>query len=324
MLGVVVLLAGCAAQNEGDYATRGLRETDRTVGARTTEPAARATDVAAYVNGVGIASDALMTRLAERAGGAVLQEMVLEHLLTEECARRGISITDDDLARERSLLIDTLRDDGVARDGATREEVLGEVLRRRRLGEAGFAALLKRTAMSRALVRDEVRLSEDAIRRARDLRWGVRYRLRLVTTDTPASAAAARRRLIDGESFTDVASEVSTDASAPAGGRVPLMNPADLSWPAALRRAVVTAPNGEPSAIIGVENGYAVVVVEDRITPPPSGLSPSEERELAQRDARLEAERLLMARLARDLLASSDVDIREPALARAWREAVGP
>jgi hypothetical protein len=72
-----------------------------------------------------------------------------------------------------------------------------------------------------------------------------------------------------------------------------------------------------------VENGYAIVMVEDVITPPSSGLSASEERELAERDARLEAERLLMARLARDLLDSADIDVRDRALSRSWRDSGG-
>jgi hypothetical protein len=251
-------------------------------------------------------------------GGAVLQEVALERLLAEACAREGITITEEDLARERRLLIDTLADDDVATDDATRKELLGVLLRSRNLGEAGFDALLRRTAMSRALVRDEMTLSEDAIRRAADLRFGERYRARLIVTSTPAQGAEALRRLRAGEAFADVAAELSTDASAGAGGRIPLINPADLSWPAAIRRAVRSTPIGEPTPLIAIENGYALLVVEDVIVPDDGGRTEEEKRALARRDARLEAERLLMARLARDLLASADVDIPERALERSW------
>ncbi len=319
---LVIGLSGCASDGGGGelgYATRGLRETDHTVGTDRPNPSrSRSNDLAAYVNGQGMVWDDIRTRMAERVGGAVLQEVVLERLLEETCAREGISISNDDLERERQLLIDTLADDGLELDGVSREALLVEILRRRNLGEAGFGALLLRTAMSRALVRDDVDLPPNAIDRAHDLRYGPRYEARLITTSTPADGTAALTRLRMGEPFDDVARDLSTDRSSATGGRIPSIHPADLSWPASIRQAVTRARIGEPTALIAIENGYALLVVEREITPPPSGLSAAEERAVATRDARLEAERLLMARLAWDLLAAADVDVLDSTLARAW------
>lgn len=314
-----LLLASCA-QDEGAYATRGLRETDRTVGqpTPTTQNADRAASVAAYVNGRGVSWDELNERMAERVGGAVLQEVALERLLDEACARAGVTIREDDLADERELLLRTLEDDGVARNDASRSELLGEVLRRRGLGEAGFRSLLRRTAMSRALVRDEVVLSEDAVRRAYDLRYGPSYEARLIVTENASRAGDARQRLLLGEPIGDVAARYSTDTSALAGGRIPPINPADLSWPASVREAVRTTPVGTPTALVAIEGGYAVLVVERVVTPPSLGISEEERLRIARRDARLEAERLLMARLARDLLGNADVKIQSRALERSW------
>ncbi|GAB4514931.1 MAG: hypothetical protein Tsb0013_19380 [Phycisphaerales bacterium] len=315
------MLAGCSGtptDSEYGYATRGLRETDRTIGDRAIENDAQAGPVAAYANGTPIGWDVVRDRMAERVGGAVLREVVLEALLRERCRAAGIAITEDDLARERELLIATLRDDGVTLDRAGEESLLRELLDRRNLGEGGFRALLRRTAMSRALVRGDVELSESAIERARDLRYGTRYEARLIVVPTPAQGAEAARRLRAGEDFDDVARELSTDVSAGNGGRIPPVHPADLSWPAAVRQAVSSTPPGGLTALIAIENGYALLRVERAITPPASGLSSDEQRRVAERDARLEAERLLMARLANDLLATADVEIRDGALARAW------
>ncbi|MEM1424282.1 MAG: peptidylprolyl isomerase, partial [Planctomycetota bacterium] len=309
-LALVVLLAGCAGGGTGGgedtefgFATRGLRESDR----RVESDDGRAGRVALYVNGNGVAWDDVHARMAERAGGAVLREVVLETLLEERCRATGIAITEGDLARERGLLLGTLRDDGVDLDRGSEETLLAELLRRRNLGERGFRALLRRTAMSRALVAGDVALSESAIDRAHDLRYGTRYEARLIVTPTPALGAEAARRVRAGEDFEDVARELSTDPSSATGGRIPDVHPADLSWPAAVRRAVAETPEGGLTSLVAVENGYALLRVVRAMTPDASGLSEADRRAVAERDARLEAERLLMARLANDLLGSADV-----------------
>ncbi len=323
---LLAALAGCASSNqsEAEYATRGLSSPDRTVAVRVDDPRDETlTRTAALVNGVGVAWSDLLPRMTELAGAAALQETALEMLLTEACARRGISITDDDLTRERQLLIATLADDGIARDDASRDELLGQLLRERRLGTAGFEALLRRTAMSRALVRSEVVLSEAALRRAYELRHGTTYDCRIIVAGSPRAAARVLDRLRGGEAFADVAAQESTDASAASGGRVPPINPADLSWPAAIRDGVRGLSPGQLSAILPVENGYAVVRLE-RVNEPVGAPTFESARATAERDARLEAERLLMARLARDLLASADINPMQPALRRAYELAPRP
>ena len=171
--------------------------------------------------------------------------------------------------------------------------------------------------MSRALIAGDVALSESAIDRAHDLRYGTRYEARLIVTPTPALGAEAARRLRAGEDFDDVAHALSTDPSAIAGGRIPPVHPADLSWPAAVRSSLSSIESGDLTPLIAVDNGYALLRLERAFTPPPSGLSADEERSVARRDARLEAERLLMAGLANDLLGIADVEIRDAALGRA-------
>ena len=321
MLVSLACLAGCAGDGGGefDYATRGLRESDQ----RETTADAGSQGVALFVNGGGVVWRGLNERMIERVGGAVLREVVLETLLEERCRASGITITDEDLARERRLLVETLRDDGLAFDRANEEALLATLMERRNLGERGFRARLRRTAMSRALSAGDVSLSGPAIERARDLRYGTRYEALLIVTATPAQGAEAARRVRSGEAFDDVARALSTDPSSITGGRIPPIHPADLSWPAAVRRAVESTQTGELTPLIGVEGGYALLRIERAITPTPSGLSEEEQREVAVRDARLEAERLLMARLANDLLAGADVEIRDAALARAWERGGG-
>ncbi|MEM1423210.1 MAG: peptidylprolyl isomerase, partial [Planctomycetota bacterium] len=164
--------------------------------------------------------------------------------------------------------------------------------------------------------------SESAIDRAHDQRYGTRYEARLIVTPTPALGAEAARRLRAGEDFDDVARALSTDPSAIAGGRIPPVHPADLSWPAAVRTALESTTPGGLTPLIAVEGGYALLRMERAFAPAPSGLSAEREREIARRDARLEAERLLMAGLANDLLGIADVEIRDAALGRAWERTV--
>src|SRR5690606_11930669 len=84
--------------------------------------------------------DELRPVLAEAAGGVALQEVVLDRLLARECERRGIRITEADLATERQALTDTLvRDAGAS--AADAERLLERIRRQRGLGDARFAAL---------------------------------------------------------------------------------------------------------------------------------------------------------------------------------------
>ena len=65
--------------------------------------------------------------------------------------------------------------------------------------------------------------------------------------------------------FAEVAEQVSVDSSRLRGGLIGSISPADPSYPAALRTALERATLGEPTSVVALEQGYAILLVEGRI-----------------------------------------------------------
>lgn len=328
-------LAGCSGGGSGGGTgvnrdvTRGLDATDRYLssnpGARaaTSERARQADRPVALLAEDVITWEEIRPRLIEAVGGPVLEEMVLERMLERECRRRGIEITARELAAERDLLAQAFAITGAApgRDRAAGERVLAQVRRERGLGEVRFAALLRRTAMMRRLVQTEVAVTPDAIRLAYDIRYGERFRVRLMTVGSAREAMRIIERLRDGEPFDALAMEVSTDVSSIRGGLIEPISPEDPAWPLALRQALRTMTVGEVrGSPVALETGFAVLRLEERLAPATDRPSPELVRSDLEQEVRVRQERLLMNRLARRLIAEAPLSVVDTALRTAWED----
>jgi parvulin-like peptidyl-prolyl isomerase len=86
--------------------------------------------------------------------------------------------------------------------------------------------------------------------------------LSLILVDTDAQAAMARQRLMDGEAFEDVASEVSQHSSASDGG-VLGWTPKELLVPD-IADAVFAVEPGTTSDVIETEDGFYIVMVDGK------------------------------------------------------------
>ncbi|MEM8834594.1 MAG: peptidyl-prolyl cis-trans isomerase [Planctomycetota bacterium] len=272
----------------------------------------------ALIDGETVSWQEMRRPLAEAAGGIVLEEILLERQLEAACAREGIAITDADVRAERELLIEELRRGGVAANTGQGIELLQQLRAQRGLGDTRFASLLRRTAMLRALVRDDVRLDAPTLRTTYALLHGERYRIRLITTATAREAQRALDRLRAGEAFGVVAAQASSDISAARGGIIEPLSPADPTYPEALRAQIVRTRVGALTDAIAIEpSGYAVALVEEIIPGDDPGLE--RVRASVERTARLQQERLLMNRRASRLLSSARIEVLDPALAESWR-----
>jgi hypothetical protein len=267
---------------------------------------------AALVNGRGVTWGELRPTLGDAAGAEALREVILDVRLEEAMTLAGITLTDDDIAKERRRLLEELSE-----DPATSLRLLDELRDRQRLGQQRFEELVRRSAELRALVRDEVVIEPDTVSRAHAMRHGPRRQVRLLTVPDLATASASTDRVSSGDFFGDVAVEISTDTSAPRGGLLQPMSAVDPSYPAALRQAVFAlAAEGEVSDPILLPSGYAVVELV-RIVPG-DGVTLAEARIDLERRVRLAEERRLMDQLARRLLTSTTVTIFDEQLNESW------
>lgn len=306
--------------------TQGLDASDRYIESQPGPPAAASSTAAAdrarpiaVVDGRPITFEALRPALMEAGGGAVLEEAVLDELLQREADRRELKITRAQLDAERDLLAQTLTGSGAASDPTEAGRLLAQVRASRGLGEVRFAALLRRNATLRALVANDVRITESALDQAYAMRFGPRYRARLITTATAADAAAVAQQARAGADFASLAAERSTDASAARGGLLEPISPLDPAYPAAIRSTLRTLAAGGVSDPIALDSGFAILQLIEQVPAPAT--VPDREAALPEleRQVRTEQERLLMNQLVRRLLDSARVSITDRNLERAWR-----
>jgi hypothetical protein len=266
---------------------------------------------AALVEGRVVDWGELRPLLNEAAGAEVLSEAVLDRMLEPALEEAGILITAEDLDAERALFYETLSDDP---DVAAR--LARQVRARQGLGPRRLNDLLRRNAGLRALARDRVEISEEAVRRMYEIAHGPRRQARLIIVPTLTDARAAVDRVGAGELFADVAVEVSTDTSAARGGLLEPISRADASYPLALREALWALGPGEVSPPVFLSDRYAVLTLVRVVEGDDADFDAVRPR--LERQVRLNQERILMDDLARRLVAEATVTIIDDELRWSW------
>ena len=267
---------------------------------------------AALVNGRIIEWGEMRDLLNEAAGAKVLREVILHRMVSEAIGEAGLTITAGDLEAERALFYGALSDDP---DVAVR--LAREVRARQGLGSRRFRRLLLRNASLRALVRDDVEVAEEAVRRLYQIRHGSRRQTRLIVLPTLSETQAAINRVRAGEFFGDVAVEISTDSSAPRGGLLEPISRADPTYPLAIRQALWSLAPGEISPPVLLGESYAVLTLVRVVEG--DDVDFAAVRPELERLARLDQELLLMDQLARQLLGQATVTVFDDALNESWQ-----
>lgn len=321
-------LIGCSgpgrASDRGTdrYVKKGLDASERAVGPAPKDQggpaAAPSARPFATVDGAAVYAADLSAMLAEAAGGQALEELVLDRRLEAEARRAGVTVTEEQIRAERELLLDALTGATIARDEDDAARLLERVRSARGLGPKRFAALLRRNALLRSLVAPQVAVTPSALEQARRLRYGERYRVRLIVTTTAREAMDVLKELEQGESFSVVAARRSTDVSAARGGVLDPISPADPEYPAAVRSALRDLTPGKPSMPIALDASYAILML-DEIIPATTPPNTAQAEEALARDVRIQHERLLMNQLARRLLSEANVRVVDPSLDWSWQ-----
>ncbi|MCC6322922.1 MAG: peptidylprolyl isomerase [Phycisphaerales bacterium] len=274
--------------------------------------------------------DELQAHLGEAAGGQILEELALGLALKREVQSRGVTVASNAIEHEREMLTTALASAAnlPAGDG---EALLERVRVNRGLGPVRFAALLERNAQLRALVRADgagLEISEDDLRQAWELKHGARVLARMILVRSEQSARSAADRVAAGESFAEVAAQVSIDPSSSRGGVLDPFSPSDPNYPAAIRKVVGELEVGKVSPPVavswGTNQGYALVRVEQRIAPAADAPSLDSAKEQLRAEVRLVRERAAMDRLAKRLIADASVTVFDRSLGWSWEKRSGP
>lgn len=269
----------------------------------------RASETAATINGQQIPWSELQPLLAEAAGGTILQEVAIDQQLEGELAKRGLTVSPNDIAAERELLAQTVVREAKATP-ADAERLLESVRRSRGLGEQRFASLLKRNAGMRKIVAPEVGINDDELHQAYEMRHGERYRVRVILVSSQSDATRIREQLLSATDnlsarFADEAMKSSTDSSAIRGGMLEPLSAADPLYPAAIRAAARTLEVGQISPVLGADRGFALLLMEQRL--PGDGVSFEASAAELREEVRARRERVAMDDLARRMLRGSQI-----------------
>ncbi|MEM7624762.1 MAG: peptidyl-prolyl cis-trans isomerase [Planctomycetota bacterium] len=265
----------------------------------------------AYVAGEPLTTAELLTPMIEAVGGEMLGDRVLHTVLKRRLALAEIEIGPEQIETERRLILRSLADDP---DEAAR--LLRELRTRRGWGDQRFADLLERNAGLRAMVADQVTVTDGAVQREYRLRYGPATRVRLITVSSLRDAQDLRRRAEAGGSFAELAALHSTDPSAAAGGLLSPIREDDTSYPDTLRAAIAALEPGQVSSPLGLDGQFALVRVEEKIAGAEVEFD-DVKGELATA-VRARAERVLMQQLARELVSDADVVVLDPTLKALW------
>ncbi len=267
---------------------------------------------AAIVDGQSVSWRQLQPRLAEIAGGQILDEVILERALERELARSSLVITAEALAAEEAAALEAL-----GGDPSRAEQLLASLRAAQGLGNERWKALLFRNAALRALARRDSTISEENIRQAYDTLHGPRRVCRLIVVADLPAAERVKSRLASGETFADVAALASIDSSASRGGLLAPIAREDPSYPPAFREALFALAPGARSELILLENGYAIVELREELKG--DGADPAASRAECERVARRAQERVEMDRIARALVRSAKTTIFDAHLEGSWK-----
>ena len=316
------VLSACASQDQtrdgpNPRDLRGLEASERQVSAGRQPTTVERPPL--MVDGEPVSWDELRAALSEAAGAAAIEEIALSRIVEAEFVRRGLQLTEADLQRERESVERSLAGEGAESDSAA--EMLSRIRRSRGLGPARFDALLRRNAMLRQLVRPEVEITDEQVRTAHAVRHGPRCRARIIVVSSEREAAQARSRIENAPdrrvAFIEEAIARSADPSAPRGGLLEPISPADPAYPISVRRSLETLRPGDLSGVVALEHGYAVLLLEERTEG--DGTPIDAVREELERLLRIRQERVLMDRTASQLLETARITVFDPALEWSWR-----
>ena len=312
----LLLATGC--NNDGSASINafdGLDRADRYAAGGDRSVGKASSGVPLSIDGQAVAWSSVRDRLAEAAGAVVVEEIALDVVIQREAQLRGMQITQADIELERKWLARAV-DQGTRSSGADPATLVNEIRHRRGLGPERFAAMLRRNATLRAMVRGTIEVSDDQVERAWRIQHGERVRVRIILTPTMAEAQRLRTQAIangSGElAFAKLAESYSTDNSAPLGGLVEPFSTEDPAYEETIRRVAATLQPGQIGPVVSTRNGHAVVLLTERI--PPDGITLEQSRVRLRELVTLRQERISMDQLANQLLSSANVRVLDPAL----------
>ncbi|HEX5446739.1 MAG TPA: peptidylprolyl isomerase [Pirellulales bacterium] len=221
-------------------------------------PAAASLKIMATVNGQQITRNELAQECLLHFGEEVLESVINKRLISEECRKRNIAVTHDEVKEE----IDRM----AARFALPTEQLLTMLREERHITPDQYAKeIIWPTVALRKLAADRLKVSEKDLQEAYDMLYGPAVQVRLIACPTAQKAEEARARAIaDPEDFGNIAKEVSIDTvSASAKGLIQPIH--HHQGDPNIERVAFGLHVGEVSEVVAVGDQFVILMCEAQL-----------------------------------------------------------
>lgn len=242
--------------------------------------AAPADPVVARVEGVQITQAELMRPLIESHGLPTLLNLVQLEMATADAARLGLVVSDADVQAEDDRTVRKMFQDaaGAAAAGAAAAKapdeseypaLLEQFLQRRNMSRADWNLLMRINATLRKLAEPKAQgaIRDEQLEEAFRQLYGEKAQVLHIQCGNLQEVAEARRRIDAGESFEQVARELSRNSrTGPLGGELPPFT-RQSAYPEAFKDAAFALQPGQVSDPVMADNAYHLIKLVRRIEP---------------------------------------------------------
>ncbi len=278
--------------------------------------------VMATVNGEPIYMKQLTDQLVQAHGLLVAEMLVADKLVAQEAGRRGITVTADDVAQERSRRLRAVL--GEELTGEQRDRVLTELLRRRGLTRELWDRAVWRRAVLRKMALPRVSVTEPMVRAQFLAQYGQKVQVRHMQLPSVFEAQKILRLIQEGQAFPELAKRYSTNATTAAqGGLLPPFTREDSRVDKAVRDAAFALSKpGEVSEVVQAGSNFHVLKLVRRIVPP--DVDYESVKDTIREGLRDRLVERVQEEILRRLRRSSAVEYVDPLLKQACNEATRP
>lgn len=327
------LVAGCTGHSSDGPAVRDQMAASAVRTPPSSQPAAPGSSAKATVrgrpiatvNGEAIDRSELVELLIKSKGLGILQQLVLIRVVQQEAARRGLTCSEADVALEYERTIEADHFNGkdpAQLTDARREQIIAEWTRTRGVSREELDIAIRRQALLRKMVADQIRVDEDMLRKEFARVHGEKAEVRHLQLAAPRYFAEIKKRLDAGERFEDLVMTFSQNiVSREKGGLLPPFSATDTTVPPAFSKVAFALEPGQVSGLFETEGNYHVIKLERRL--PADDVTFDQVRDNLRKRVASRLTVQAMEQLGGDLLLRSDLRIAEPHLLQQYETGRG-
>ena len=222
--------------------------------------------VMAYVNDRPIYMADLHEILVRANGMKLAQYLILNELVDQAAAPKGISVTDDDIRKQNALTLKEMFPK--ISDNAQRVRLLEQFLVQKNMPRRQWDMVVRRNALVAKLTAKKIEVTEAELRREFGRQFGRQVVIRHIQTASLGDAQKVLKLLMDKGDFTELARKYSTNASSRNGGLLPPIGKDTARIAPAIREvALAMTKVGEISNPVQAGTTFHILKLERIIEP---------------------------------------------------------